>query len=109
MATEVGTVNRFIVKMRQLCAEDRVDAAAQLFTDYRKTSSNMSALWHGLTLLGRRDEAVRLLPPLDHPDRLNALAAWLDYPQFDVTRIQHLNAGLEATSIPRPPPQNRKP
>ena len=58
---------------------------------------------HSLKLLGRDAEAATQLSPLDTPAYFNALASFMVYPQFDVTRFPHLEAVLTAQAIRRPP------
>lgn len=103
MASGLPAEDKFIAQMRQLCAQGRNAAAAQLFARSGHATANIATHWQALTLLGRDDEAARLLDHLDTPAYLNALASWLIYPQFDVTRHPRLQAVLVAQGIHRPP------
>jgi hypothetical protein len=97
---------KFLVRIRQLCAEGRMADAARLYADAAAAGRlDDVARWYGLDLLGRPAEAAALLSRLDTPAYFNALAAYLVYPQFDVTRFPHFEAVLAAEGVHRPPAQ----
>ncbi|HEU4992365.1 MAG TPA: hypothetical protein VFT52_07745 [Luteimonas sp.] len=97
---------KFLVRIRQLCAERRTTDAARLYADAAAAGRlDDVARWYGLDLLGRPAEAAALLSHLDTPAYFNALAAYLVYPQFDVTRFPHFEAVLAAEGVHRPPAQ----
>ena len=54
-------------------------------------------------LLGRDDEAARVLAPFDTPESLYALSSFMIYPKFDARRYPVLLAHLARQGIrPRP-------
>jgi TolB-like protein len=66
-----------LVRMRQACAEGRVDDAEQLYEGYDFSEldlANNNIQWLALKTLGRNDEANELLRPLDQPDTLYRLS-----------------------------------
>jgi len=102
-ASKLDDSLKFLVKLRQFCAEGRATEAARLYADaMRGGRLDKVSQWHSLKLLGRDAEAATLLSPLDEPAYLNALAAFLVYPQFDVKRFARLDAVLAAQGIHRP-------
>jgi TolB-like protein len=89
-----------MMKVRQACAEGRVDDADTIFTS---NSTDSNTIWLFLKTLGRDDEARELLMPLDTPDYLFQLAAYLDYRAFDVSDYPLLQETLRADGIERVP------
>jgi TolB-like protein len=85
---------------RQACAEGRraeVEAAlAALPVD------DLSQRWHLLMLLGRTEEAVGLLRPLESAGNTFALAGFLAYPHFDPTPFPSLMQVLQREKVERP-------
>jgi TolB-like protein len=87
---------------RQACAEGRraeVEAALA-----ENPASDISQQWHLLMLLGRTDEAVALLQPLERAGNTYALAGYLSYPEFDPSPFPSLVRMLEREKAQRPPP-----
>jgi hypothetical protein len=97
---------KFLVRIRQLCAERRTADAGRLYAGAAATGRlDGVARWYGLDLLGRHAEAAALLSHFDTPAYCKALGAYLVYPQFDVTRFPRFEAVLAAQGIHRPPAQ----
>jgi TolB-like protein len=93
-----------MVRIRQACAEGRVDDAGQLYEDFDFTpfdpaSNNIQ--WLALRTLGRVDEAVELLRPLDQPETLVRLSELLSYTHFDPSPYPNLTRRLEEQGIMR--------
>jgi TolB-like protein len=86
---------------RQACAEGRrADVEAALAAT---PASDFSQQWHLLMMLGRTDEAVALLQPLERAGNTYALAGYLSYPEFDPSPFPSLVRLLEREKIQRPP------
>jgi TolB-like protein len=103
-ASGLDDSGKFLVRIRQLCAERRGTEAGRLYASAAAAGRlDGVARWYGLDLLGRHAEAAALLSHLDTPAYFNALAAYLVYPQFDVARFPHFDAVLAAQGIRRPP------
>ena len=93
-----------MVRIRQACAEGRVDDAEQLyegfdFSPFDPASNNIQ--WLALKTLGRVDEAVELLRPLDQPETLVRLSELLSYTHFDPSPYPNLTRRLEEQGIMR--------
>ena len=93
-----------MVKIRQACAEGRVDDAERLyegfdFSPFDPASNNIQ--WLALKTLGRTDEAVELLRPLDQPETLVRLGELLSYTHFDPSPYPNLTKRLEEQDIMR--------
>jgi TolB-like protein/Tfp pilus assembly protein PilF len=93
-------------RARQACAEgDRSVAEAALAELRQSPDPVLSTEWHLLMLLGREDEAVELVRPLDESGLPYQMASWLSYPQFDPRPYPNLMAVLEREGVRRPPPR----
>ena len=93
-----------MVRLRQACAEGRVDDAEQLyegfdFSPFDPASNNIQ--WLALKTLGRVEEAVELLRPLDQPKTLVRLSELLSYTHFDPSPYPNLTRRLEEQGIMR--------
>jgi TolB-like protein len=93
-----------MVKIRQACAEGRIDDAEQLyegfdFSPFDPASNNIQ--WLALKTLGRVDEAMELLRPLDQPETLVRLGELLSYTHFDPSPYPNLTRRLEEQGIMR--------
>ena len=93
-----------MVKVRQACAEGRIADAEQLYEDFDFSPfdpTNNNIQWLALKTLGRIDEAVELLRPLDRPETLVRLSELLSYTHFDPSPYPNLTKKLEAQGIMR--------
>jgi len=93
-----------MVRIRQACAEGRVDDAERLYGDFdfsRFAITNNNIQWLALKTLGRTEEAVELLRPLDRPELLDRLGSLLTYTHFDPSPYPNLTQRLEAQGIMR--------
>ena len=89
-----------IVRIRQACAEGRVDDADALF---ESSGTAESIRWLVLMTLGRVDEARELLRQYDTPEKLFVLASHLDYRTFDPRDYPLLWKTLQSQNLKRPP------
>jgi TolB-like protein len=104
LASKLPAGSKMVVEVRQACAEGRTRDADRLLAQLKPGDSDyVSPHWLALNLLGRDDEAAKLLDFMDTPVYFNALSSYLLYPQFDVTRYPNLQAVLTAQGIHRPP------
>ena len=86
---------------RQACVEGR---RAEVETALDKiAAADISQRWHLLMMLGRTDEAVALLQPLERAGNTYALAGYLSYPEFDPSPFPSLLRMLEREKVQRPP------
>ena len=104
LASKLSASSKMVVEVRQACAEGHTQDADRFLAQFKPgDSGEVSARWLALILLGRDDEAARLLDFMDTPVYFNALSSYLLYPQFDVTRYPNLQVVLTAQGIHRPP------
>lgn len=88
-----------IMRIRQACAEGRINDADALF---EKVDENSNTRWLFLKTLGRDDEAREELRPLDKPETLSKLAGYLVYLSFDPRDYPLLWQTLSEQKIERP-------
>jgi TolB-like protein/tetratricopeptide (TPR) repeat protein len=86
---------------RQASAEGRCDEVERLLEAL--PADDLPQRWHLLMLLGRNEDARRLLESLERSGNLQGLAGFLSYRQFDPTPFPSLMAVLAREKIPRPP------
>ncbi|MEE8426634.1 MAG: hypothetical protein V3S15_05070 [Woeseiaceae bacterium] len=89
-----------IVQVRQACAEGRDADAHELFA---AVDPNSNTRWLFLKTLGLDDEARELLRPLDTPETVFMLAAYITYLSFEARDYPLLWKTLTAQGIDRPP------
>jgi TolB-like protein len=93
-----------MIRIRQACAEGRYDDAEQLYEEYDFSGfdpANNNIQWLALKTLGRNEEAVELLRPLDQPSKLVRLSELLSYTHFDPAPFPNLAKRLEEQGIMR--------
>jgi tetratricopeptide (TPR) repeat protein len=93
-----------LIRMRQACAEGRVDDAEQHYANYDFSGfdpANNNIQWLALKTIGRVDEAEELLRPLDQPGTLVRLSELLAYTHFDPAPFPNLAKRLEEQGIMR--------
>jgi len=93
-----------MVRIRQACAEGRIDDAEKLYEDFDFSPfdpANNNIQWLALKTLGRVDEAVELLRLLDRPETLVRLGELLSYRHFDPSPYPNLTQRLEEQNIMR--------
>lgn len=89
-----------MMRLRQACAEGRVDDAVAL---YASVDPNSNTQWLFLKTLGRDDEARERLRALDTPEGLFALSNYLVYRSFEARDYPLLWKTLTSQGIDRPP------
>jgi TolB-like protein len=96
----------FLIRLRQACAEGRVDDAQALYDafDFEATGDATNTRWLSLKTLGRNEDAAAALQPLDSPATLHALAGHLTYVHFDPRAFRNLSTVLELQGVMRDEP-----
>lgn len=103
LASDMAEIYLSNVRLRAACARGNRQAAEAALSS--KPASDLYGRWHGLTLLGRREEAAAVLMPLDATERgRDDLAGYMMYSQFDPARYPNLSAILERRGIARREP-----
>jgi TolB-like protein len=92
-----------LLQLRQACAEGRVADADALYEGSKAAGSYSNALmqWLSLRILGRDDEALDLLRPLDTSATLYQLSRLLTYTHFDPRPYPNLSKVLVAQGVQR--------
>ena len=96
----------FLIRLRQACAEGRVDDAEALYDvfDFEAAGDATNTRWLSLKTLGRNEDAAAALQPLDSPATLYALAGHLTYAHFDPRPFRNLSTVLELQGVMRDAP-----
>ena len=93
-----------MIRIRQACAEGRIDDAEQHYADFDFSSfdpASNNIQWLALKTLGRNDEAEAILRPLDQPELLVRLGELLTYTHFDPAPFPNLSRRLEEQGVMR--------
>ena len=91
------TASPGVVRLRQACAEGRLEEAQTIFET--ELSDDRTDQWLGALLIGRTQQAYEALQVLEDSGRTYALASYLIYPQFDATRFPSLMRVLDAEGL----------
>ena len=95
---DLDVPNPALVRLRQACAEDRLDEAQDVF-ELQISEESLNERWLALLLMGKPEAAAELLQPLEAAGNTYALASYLIYPQFDATRFPSLMHVLDAEGL----------
>lgn len=94
--------SRFLVSLRQLCAENRVTEADRLFAKSGEIlESNPSIEWLAHRILGNDEEAFAVLAKYDEKNDIRTMQSFLSYRIFDAGLYANLMAVLEPQGIDR--------
>jgi tetratricopeptide (TPR) repeat protein len=96
--------NKLLAELRQVCADGGKGAVAivsRLDTDKRTSTSGR---WQAWMIAGDPARAHAVIKPLDQPDRLETLAQYMVYPDFDARQFPLLQSKLDNDGVHRPPP-----
>jgi len=84
LASDLEEENRYLVQLRQACAERRVaDAAGLHRAGLEKFADRQSILWLAYGIMGDEESAAHLLDPYDAAGDFLAIDAFVTYPNFD--------------------------
>jgi TolB-like protein/DNA-binding winged helix-turn-helix (wHTH) protein len=96
IASDIRGTLKAHTRLRQLCAEGRVDEARELYEDAnREFADRRSFPWLAANTMGYRDQGLESLHQFDADRNLNALAGFLLYGTFDPRPFPNLMAHLE--------------
>lgn len=99
LASDVDAPTKVLVQVRQACGEGRRADAEGLFRSIDHDARDPLPRWHGLLLLGRTEDARRMLLKYDQPGQLYAIWPFMTYPKFDIAAFPNLRARLESQGI----------
>jgi TolB-like protein/DNA-binding winged helix-turn-helix (wHTH) protein len=96
IASDLPGSRRAHVRLRQLCAEGKLDEAQQLYETARvEFADRQSFPWLSANTMGYPDPGMESLQQFDADRNLNALAGFLLYGTFDPRPFPNLMAHLE--------------
>lgn len=103
LSSDLPESSRYLVLLRQACAERRVNDARKLYErGLRQFADSASTMWISHLIMGDQEKAVASLATLDDPDDLRGLSDFLTYGTFDPRPYPNLQAMLELQGIERP-------
>ncbi len=102
LSSDMPESSRYLVLLRQACAEGRVSDARKLYErGMRQFAEDYSIVWLSHLIMNDKEAAVAALAPLDDPEDLRGLADFLTYGTFDPRPYPNLMAMLELQGIER--------
>ncbi|MCH8071229.1 MAG: hypothetical protein IIA09_04715 [Proteobacteria bacterium] len=105
-ASDMEADNRALATLRQACAEGKSELGTRIFNKMlRDHPDEPAAMWLSRKIMGRDDEALELLLPLDNDEDMHSLASFLGYGHFDASQFPNFLAVLEAQGIKPYAPQ----
>ena len=94
-SSELPPSSILVVQMRQACAEGNDKLANQIVEQIlADPTAEVASRWLSLQTVGRYDEANALITSMDNPDEAVALASFLTYYHFDISRFPYLESLL---------------
>ena len=105
LSSDLPDTSRYLVLLRQACAENRLADAERLHTKaLEQFADDMSITWLGYKIMGNEEEAVETLVEFDAKDDMITMVAFLGYGTFDARPYPNLMAVLETQGIERGEP-----
>ncbi len=102
LASDLPDDSRYLVLLRQACAENRLADAIRLHTKaMEQFPDEPSIMWLGHKIMGNKEEAVETLMEFDAKGDTMTMTAFLSYGSFDATPYPNLMTVLEAQGIER--------
>jgi len=102
LASDLPDDSRYLVLLRQACAENRLTDAKRLHTKaLEQFADDVSIAWLGHKIMGNEEEAVETLMEFDAKNDMITMVAFLGYGTFDATPYPKLMAVLESQGIVR--------
>lgn len=105
-ASDMEADNRALATLRQACAEGKSELGTRIFNKMlRDHPDEPAAMWLSRKIMGRDDEALELLLPLDNDEDMHSLASFLGYGHFDARQYPNFLVILAAQGIEPYAPQ----
>jgi TolB-like protein len=105
LSSDLPEDSRYLVLLRQACAENRVDDARRMYErGLRQFAGDYSIIWLSHLIMGDSEAAIATLQELDKADDLAGLADFLTYGYFDPSQYPNLQTLLENQGIQRGEP-----
>ncbi len=100
LASDLPDDSRYLVLLRQACAENRAADAIRLYTKGNEQfADDASILWLSHLIMGNEEEAVEALMAYDDEQDMMTMASFLGYGTFDRRPYPNLMAVLESQGI----------
>lgn len=100
LSSDLPESSRYLVQLRQACAENRVHDARRVYErGMRQFSDDHSIIWLSHLIMGETEAAAESLRNLDDPEDLEGLADFLSYGTFDPRPYPNLMALLDSQAI----------
>lgn len=102
---DIPNESKLLVALRQACAENRLQDAADAYNAlHAGWSDDPSLMWISSKIMNQLDEAMAELTGLDNAEGLGSLTDFLNYAYFDARQFPYLMQHLESQGItPRQP------
>ena len=100
LASDLPDDSRYLVLLRQACAENRIADAKQLYTKgIEQFADDASIIWLAHLIMGNEEEAFEALKAFDDEQEMITMTSFLGYGTFDRRRYPNLMAVLESQGI----------
>jgi len=100
LASDLPDDSRYLVLLRQACAENRVADAIRLYTKgIEQFADDASIMWISHLIMGNEEEAVEALMAFDDEQDMITMTSFLTYGTFDRSPYPNLMAVLESRGI----------
>jgi hypothetical protein len=101
-SSDLSEETRYLVSLRQACAENKIADAARLHNRRNEQYlDDRSVVWLSHLIMGHEEEAVAALMELDERQELISLTDYLSYGTFDPRPYPNLMALMEGQGIER--------
>jgi tetratricopeptide (TPR) repeat protein len=102
LASDLPDDSRYLVLLRQACAENRLADAIRLYTKgIEQFADDASIMWLSHLIMGNDEEAVERLMEFDSIQDMASMTSFLTYGTFDARPYPNLMAVLESQGIER--------
>jgi TolB-like protein len=106
LSSDLPDDSRYLVLLRQACAENRVHDARRLYErGKREYADDTSIIWLSHLIMNQPKAAAEFLTPLDGADDLRGIADFLTYGTFDPRPYPNLMFLLQSQGVDKPEPQ----
>ncbi len=104
-ASDLPKNTRTLSRLRQACAEGKLDEARRIFEKFdAENSDDISMAWISRSIMGLDDEAHEVLLPLDQNRDFDKLFDFVSYHYFDASKYPNLVELIKSQGIePREP------
>ena len=99
-SSDLDEENKYLVSLRQACAENRIEDAIKLQTQTDEPNeADLVVIWLGHLIMGNEQEMIDLLMPFDEDNDMQRMTDFLTYASFDPAPFPNLTAFLASQGI----------